>query len=140
MIVQLSPNFFLQEFDCHSGEDVPPEVVPNIQKLVTEVLQPIRTVWGGLVVVSGWRSKAWNDRIGGAKKSTHMTGEGADIKPINPTNLPALIARIEEMYATNKLPGLGGFGKYKNWLHLDVKKAPDGHLRRWVGKGFGSER
>lgn len=139
--MKLSEHFELAEFNCHSGEPVPPSVVAAIQTLVKDVLEPVRQWWGKpIVVISGWRSQFWNDRIGGAKASTHMSGEGADVRPISPSELPAFFSAIEEMRTSDMLKGLGGFGKYLGWAHLDTRKAPDGHLRRWQGTGIGSER
>ena len=136
----LSRDFELEEFACHSGEAVPDNLIPSLHKLVLEVLQPIRSAWANpLVVVSGWRSRAWNERVGGAKASTHITASGADIRPMRPRDTMILASMVEEMLVKGQLRGLGGLGKYASWIHVDTMKARDGHLRRWRGKGMGSE-
>lgn len=140
MITKLSPSFSLQEFACHSGEAVPHELVPNVADLVIGVLQPLRDKWGALIVLSGYRSPAYNRKIGGALKSTHMTAMAADIRPIKLADVNELAAVVEEMLNAGKLPALGGYGKYVSWLHLDIRHASDGHLRRWFGAGIGSEQ
>lgn len=138
--MKLSAFFDSDEFDCHDGTDVPDELMSNLRQLVG-TLDRIRVRWGGpLAVISGYRTKAWNDRVGGAASSTHMTAEGADIRPTRGFDVQGLHNIILHMAETGDLPGLGGLGHYKGWVHVDVKKAADGHLRRWAGKGMGSER
>lgn len=57
------------------------EAVRNLTTLVDKVLDPLRTAWGGPIVVnSGYRCKALNDAVGGSKTSDHMTGRAADIE------------------------------------------------------------
>lgn len=136
--MKLSENFSREEFDCHDGSEVPDNLLPNLHKLVLQVLQPLRTAWGQpLQVVSGYRSPAWNERVGGAANSTHLTAEGADIRPLDPRDVPVLLATLQDMRARGQLPKLGGLGVYKGWLHVDVRWV--GHVRRWTGKGVGSE-
>lgn len=137
--MRLSPSFVLDEFECHSGEDVPEEYIDNVQRLCIDVLQPIRNRWGALVVVSGWRSKSWNTRVGGARNSTHLTGDGADVRPVRHRDIAEFHADILRMYKAGDLPGLGGLGQYRGWVHVDTRRAKDGHLRRWTGRGMGSE-
>jgi uncharacterized protein YcbK (DUF882 family) len=137
--VRLSRSFALAEFHCHSGEEVPSLYLPNLERLAGKVLQPMRDVWGPLIIISGWRSPAWNTRIGGAAASTHLTAEGADIRCVRPRDLGELVDLIEKRIAAGALPELGGVGLYPGWVHLDIRKAADGHLRRWGGRGMGSE-
>lgn len=139
--MKLSANFSVDEFACHDGQDVPEQYIPYLRHLVVDVLQPIRDQWGSpIVVISGWRSAAWNTAVGGAPKSTHLTAQGADIRPVQVESVPLLYAVIEKMYEQGRLPGLGGIGKYRGWTHVDTRRSTDGHLRRWAGKGVGSER
>jgi uncharacterized protein YcbK (DUF882 family) len=137
--VKISPSFDLQEFECHNGDDVPPELIPNVTNLCVGVLQRLRDKWGALIIISGYRSPAYNARIGGAKASTHMTAQGADIRPMKIGDVNELAETVLAMHAAGELPALGGLGIYRNWIHVDTKKAADGHLRRWNGKGVGSE-
>jgi len=139
MSEQLTRSFKLAEFECHDGTDVPPELVPNVRRLCEQVLQPIRDRWGALIVISGYRTAAYNTRVGGAKKSTHLTGEGADIRPSKFADVEELHKDILKMHAEGRLPALGGLGLYRGWVHVDIRKAADGHLRRWTGRGVGSE-
>jgi uncharacterized protein YcbK (DUF882 family) len=137
--VKLSENFDADEFDCHDGSETPDEALANLHKLVITVLQPIRDVFGPLVVVSGYRSQGWNARVGGVSNSTHLTGEGVDVSPLRPSETQMLVDMVERMHSKGVIRDLGGFGKYRRWVHVDIRKAPDGHLRRWSGRSMGSE-
>jgi uncharacterized protein YcbK (DUF882 family) len=138
--MRLSPYFLSEEFSCHDGTDVPDELMPNLERLVA-VLDAIRLRWGGpLSILSGYRTPDYNRRIGGAKASTHMTAEGADIIPGRGFEVKELHDLILHVYRGGELPLVGGLGEYKGWVHVDVHKVPDGHLRRWKGKGVGSEQ
>ena len=136
----LTLSFRSNEFRCHNGVPVPTELLPNLRTLCETVLQPIRERWGAVIITSGYRTPEWNERVGGAKTSTHMTCEGADVRPVKLGDLNEFTRVIESMRADGLLPGLGGIGTYLNWVHLDTRKAADGHLRRWMGNGMGAER
>lgn len=138
--MRLTKDFDLSEFHCKSGALVPDNLVANVHNLCLRVLQPVRDAFGKpLVVVSGYRDPLWNQKVGGARFSQHMSGQAADIQPLTPSETPYLIGVVEELIYKGALTGLGGMGKYPLWVHLDIHKAPDGHLRRWSGKGLGSE-
>lgn len=139
MKMKLTPSFSLDEFECHTGEPVPQQYIGNVTDLCMGVLQPLRNRWGPLIVLSGYRSPAYNHGVGGALHSTHMTAMGADIRPIRRDSVPEFLEMIESMIRGGSLPALGGFGKYPGWAHLDIRHSPDGHLRRWHGIGVGSE-
>lgn len=139
--MRLSVYFRSEEFACHDGTPVPPELAPNIQRLA-DTLTIIRHAAGAsLNVISGYRSPAWNARVGGAKDSTHMTAEAADVRPGRGMTVGELHALILEMHRRGELPDLGGLGLYpaSDWVHVDIRKPADGHLRRWQGAGTGSE-
>ena len=87
--MRLSENFTLAEFE-HSdfaeaqGIDntVPDELVPNLQALATNVLQPLRDYMGSAITVnSGYRCKELNALVGGVQTSHHLQGYAADIVP-----------------------------------------------------------
>lgn len=138
--MKITPNFAAEEFFCHSGEEVPSHLMPNLERLVLGVLQPLRDRLGRLVVISGYRTPAYNRAVGGAPLSAHVTAEGADVRPARWEDIDILHAVALEMHQRGELPALGGLGEYPGrWCHLDVRKAKDGHLRRWRGRGVGSE-
>lgn len=57
------------------------DIVKKLTELIENVLDPVRELWGGpLIVNSGYRCPALNSSIKGAKKtSQHLLGEAADI-------------------------------------------------------------
>jgi len=137
--------FHPSEFDCHDGTPYPEAWADRLGALISQ-LDIIRGLWGGpLRVVSGYRSPAWNAKVGGAGASQHMEGRAADIAPLvkadaMETCCADLYARILRAISTGQLPLVGGMGLYRGWLHMDVRPKPaDGHIARWVGSGVGSE-
>jgi uncharacterized protein YcbK (DUF882 family) len=137
----VSPHFSWQEFEPHDGSDIPDHIKPEIRRLCVDVLEKIRAKWAQpLTVVSGYRSPAWNVRVGGAQKSRHMAGDAADISPVRKEDVPRLAALVEQMITVGELPALGGFGVYRNWIHVDARpRKPNGQIATWKGAGVGSE-
>jgi zinc D-Ala-D-Ala carboxypeptidase len=81
----LSPHFSLEELTrTDTGLSNDPEVEQGeaLVILADTILEPMRDLVGPLRVNSGFRSKAVNDRIGGAKNSQHMAGQAADVVPL----------------------------------------------------------
>lgn len=81
-------SYFTVEELCYSatakrlGIDNSPnkEVVENLNKLVENVLDPLREKYGKPIMVSsGYRCEKLNKAVGGAAKSQHLTGKAADI-------------------------------------------------------------
>jgi len=139
-IAYVTEHFSWAEFDCSDGTEPPLEVQPNIRALCTSVLEPIRKRWGQpLIITSGYRSEAWNTRVGGAKQSRHMTGEAADVRPIKLARVQDLRLLVEDMIRDGDLPDLGGIGVYRGWIHVDIRRKQGQHVARWAGRGVGSE-
>jgi uncharacterized protein YcbK (DUF882 family) len=154
-VTPLSEHFSLEEFHCSSGEPVPPDLMPNLRHLVTSVLEPLRARWGILIIVSGYRSPVYNEALrkvsderarraglphgGVAQFSQHLTASAADVRPVRIQDVPALCSMVEEMLVAGALPSLGGFGRYGQWIHLDVRPRVSGQVVRWLGQGVGSE-
>lgn len=141
-LTHVSDHFSWQEFDCHSGEEMPDAVKPSIRRLCVEVLELIRKEWSSpIIIVSGWRSEEYNKRIGGAGQSRHVTGEAADIRPVSLEQLQFFRSTVERMIKDGRLAALGGYGVYRGWLHVDVRmRKPNGMIARWEGRGVGSEQ
>lgn len=87
-MTQLSKNFSLSEFTksetaIRKGLDNTPtlQVIENLQKLVDNVIQPIRDHYGKSVKInSGYRAPEVNASVGGSKTSDHCKGQAADIE------------------------------------------------------------
>lgn len=117
--MQLTQNFSLQEFACKDGTQVPPELLPNVQKLAAQ-LQILRDYLGESIHInSGYRSPEHNKKVGGKKASQHLLAKAADItvKSKTPKQLAAI---IEKLISEGKLK-LGGMGVYPGFVHVDIR-------------------
>lgn len=120
-MTKISKNFKLSEFQCRDGSDMPPCVEENIRELVKTILQPLRDYVGvSITITSGYRSPAYNRRIGSRKTSQHVKGRAADFKIKGMT--PKRVADFVQLYDP---PGLG---RYKTFTHVDIRK---GRKARW---------
>lgn len=132
--MKLAENFSLWEFKCRDGSGVPDEYMGNVQKLADN-LQVLRDAVGKPIrVISGYRSKKYNTRIGGARKSQHMCAKAADIK-IKGMKPAEVKETIEWLIREGKMHK-GGVGIYRTFVHYDVR----GWNARWKGKGVKDDR
>lgn len=123
----LTKNFGANEFACRSegcpagqlAENIK-ELAENLQVLRDEIGKPIR-------VISGYRSPAYNAKIGGAKRSQHMEARAADIKVKGMSPL-AVHKTIERLISEGRMKQ-GGLGLYSTFVHYDTR----GHRARWNG-------
>lgn len=109
----LSPHFSRREFDCRDGS------LANPDPRLVEALERLRTICGNrpLRIVSGYRSPAYNKRVGGAKRSQHLYNRAADI--------PSGYATVRQA----EQAGFTGIGRSGEWAtHVDVRA---GGLARW---------
>ncbi len=130
--------FHIGEFACKDGTSYPARYVDaGTWDKLRSTLNVIREACGvPLMVVSGYRSPAYNMRIGGAKESQHVLGSAADIKPVgDKLTAPELHTMILALNSAGKLPRLGGLGGYSTFVHVDVRpRKADGSIARWKGK------
>ena len=132
--MKLEENFSLSEFRCKDGTEVPEDLIDNV-KLLAENLQVLRDEIGKPVrIISGYRSPKYNSRIGGAKRSQHMTAKAADIKVNGMT--PAEIKEVIVRLISEGKMHVGGIGLYNTFTHYDVR----GRNARWYGKGVKDDR
>lgn len=123
--MKLSLHFSDSEFKCkcHSC------TMPEISKELLEVLEDVRANYGGKVIItSGYRCKAHNEKVGGAPKSKHCEGIAADISVTDEHGV-IVAPRSVASYLDDIYPEKYGIGKYKNWVHIDVRK----ERVRWTG-------
>ena len=124
--MKLTENFNSSEFDCKDGTPVPAEFIENCKEVANN-LQVLRNSLGLPVVItgSGYRTPSYNKKVGGAKKSQHLTCSGADInvKGLSPKELAA---KIESLIKSGKMKQ-GGIGTYSNFVHYDIR----GTKARW---------
>lgn len=127
--MRLSKNFTLEEFlvsqtAVRHGIDMtpPPDVLENLQRLVTDCLQPLRDeVGAGIFISSGFRPLELNTRIGGSKTSAHMRGDAADLKVTR--QLPF---ETSELILAMELPFdqvIHEFGVWVHWGMADILRS-----------------
>jgi len=124
--VSISAHFKSSEF---ANKECPYVFVSdNLVLLLENIRKYFAEKYDGAIIkiTSGYRNPEYNQKIGGSKKSFHMTGCAADFKifkKINGDQIDAL-----EVYAfCNKLNKSGGVGKYENFTHVDTR----GFRSRW---------
>lgn len=115
----LSDHFKVNEFACKDGTDtvfISPALVTTLEQIRKHFDVPV-------IINSGYRTEAYNKKVGGAAYSQHKYGTAADIVVKGVT--PAEVAK----YAETILVGMGGIGIYNSFTHIDVRKIKS----RWKG-------
>lgn len=133
--IKLTANFSVGEFNSKDGVPVPLALLPNLTRLTRE-LQKIRNRTGSrITIMSGFRSQAHNESVGGAEKSFHVLAMAADIKAPDYMggDEKALHQLILAMIRSGELKN-GGVGLYvrsggAGWVHYDIRNSP----ARWNG-------
>jgi len=119
---QLTKHFNLREFQCHD-ETQAVKLDPELPKKL-EILRGLVSEHRGkdtpLKITSGYRTPAYNEKVGGAKNSQHKEGKAADL--IIPDGLD-----VDRFAKFAERAGFDGLGKYHTFLHVDVR----GYKSRW---------
>jgi len=122
MRVQITENFYLDEFTCKDQSDIPLNVFMNILKLAVE-MQKIRNYFQRSITVnSGYRSPSYNKKIGGASKSQHLLGMACDFTVSGYTSFE--VADIVEDLMQSEVIKNGGLGEYDTFTHYDIRTKP----------------
>lgn len=117
--MNLTTNFTREEFDCKDGTKVPAELMANVTRLA-EQLQILRDQLGESIHInSGYRTPAYNSKVGGKPASQHLQAKAADItcKSKSPKQLAAF---IEKLIGQGVLK-FGGMGIYPGFVHVDIR-------------------
>lgn len=121
--VKLSNDFTVREFACHDGSDT-----VLIDAALAKYIQRIRN-WAGvpIIISSGYRTPAYNKKIGGAPNSYHTRGQAADIYAKDRKKSISEIARFAQAIG---VPGVEK-NEDSNYVHIDTR------TKRyfWVHKG-----
>lgn len=125
--MKLSQDFELKEFTTsrtalkNGIDNTPPDkLVENIKRLVNWILQPARGYLGMVItVVSGYRCKELNAKVGGANGSQHTKGEAADLTCNDNARLFNYIASYCEF---DQLIWEFGDDEQPEWVHVSVKE------------------
>lgn len=132
----VTPHFGLAEFACRDHTAYPLEWLQDRLLPLCETLEIVREAAGGrpLRIISGFRSEAYNRKIGGARASQHVQGRAADIQHPKLT-AGELHVLVLDLYRGGKLPRLGGLGAYETFVHCDVRETD--RIKRWTGSRVG---
>lgn len=126
--LRLSKNFTLKELTvsatgARKGISNEPNsvIVKHLQRLVDELLQPVRDLLRQpIVVYSGYRSVAVNNAVGGSKTSAHMQGFAVDFACPgygSPREVAAFLAK--ELKALNiKFDQI--ILEFDQWVHIGL--------------------
>tara|TARA_R100000458_G_C8271895_1_gene246684 strand:+ start:2327 stop:2782 length:456 start_codon:yes stop_codon:yes gene_type:complete len=126
--MRLSKNFTLREITRSNtakrlGIDNEPIKLhmENMQRLVSNLIQPMRDELGPIRITSGYRSPSLNRAIGGSSKSQHCKGEALDLQFWKEGQMCN-----EEIYEWILKSGLD-FDQMINefdfaWIHISLKK------------------
>lgn len=138
-----SKYFKLSEFEASDtakakkiDNSIPVKYVPNVQELVTTILDPLRIAWGsGIHINSGYRSPALNKAVGGSQTSAHSYALAADLKPTN-----GKIAEFKK-FAIGWLKNhseikwdqvIDEYSGAASWLHIGLKNGSGQQRRQWL--------
>lgn len=94
------------------------EVKDNLNKLIDNVLDPLRELYGKPIIVnSGYRCPKLNKAVGGARNSQHLIGQASDIRTV--TNTKESNKQLFDIIRNSKLPFDQLINEYDfNWVHV----------------------
>ena len=93
--------------------------VINLQKLVKNVLDPLRELYGKPITVnSGFRSQLLNAAVGGAATSEHLQGMAADIDAGSKAKNEILFNLIKDNFKFRQLINEKNF----SWVHVSYNE------------------
>lgn len=121
------------ELACHDGTWYPAEWKANRAIQLAEAFELVRSASGGkpIKILSAYRTPAYNAKVtGSAKNSQHCQGRALDLRPPSHLSLDEFYSIIRTLAKTSQIRGVG---KYKTFVHMDVR--PGDHLALWYGAG-----
>lgn len=120
-------HFALREFRSRDGADVPRMAFTDLEALCRQLLEPLRSEFGPVLITSGYRSKLRNEAVGGAPRSFHRYdikgryGVAADFMCSHGTPI--------DWYDFLAARSAGGLGVYEDFVHVDNRRKQ----ARWSG-------
>jgi uncharacterized protein YcbK (DUF882 family) len=97
------------------------KIIKNIFNIAAQ-LDELTKQYGKLTIMSWYRDKATNKRVGGASKSSHILGYAVDIRPTKDNGKNNFGQRMEDELDTNWQGGLGYGWKEHGFIHLDLRE------------------
>jgi uncharacterized protein YcbK (DUF882 family) len=122
-----------RELACHNAARTPYPQRWRRTRLpaLRHAFETIREACGDqpIDVLSAYRTKTHNRKIGGARKSQHLEGRALDLRP--PTGMKMRqFETIVESVISEDTTAIRGVGRYRRFLHIDVR--PRTRLVRWT--------
>jgi zinc D-Ala-D-Ala carboxypeptidase len=121
-----------KELNCRDGTPYPEEFRNDgtLEELV-KMFEAVRKELGDepIIILSGYRTKKWNRKVGGSRGSQHTLGRALDIKH---TKLSPLEVQSKLRLKAKEL-GIKGLGKYNTFTHIDCRKTTSSKLATWSG-------
>ncbi len=114
--------------DCRDGTPYPIEWEDRWTKLFGQA-DVLREAHGfPLKVLSCYRTKAYNTRIGGAVNSYHMKGQAVDLQVMGKEAIEErtlqLWEQLKALINAGSLPHIKGAGRYPTFIHIDTRESP----------------
>jgi uncharacterized protein YcbK (DUF882 family) len=127
-----STNLSWKELNCKDGTEYPTKFILDGRAFkLAAAFEDIRRLYNKpITVLSAYRSPTHNVKIGGARNSQHLQGRALDLKPPKGVTVDAFYDAIKRNAAEF---GIGGIGKYKTFVHIDIR--PTLKLAVWRGNG-----
>ncbi|MCP4201148.1 MAG: hypothetical protein GY769_04360 [bacterium] len=127
-----SPHLTWRELNCNDGTPYPEEKRIERAYPLSVEFEFVRTTLGGypIRVSSGYRTWAWNSKIGGARRSQHPEATAVDMEPPGHLGVPDL---LEAVLLVAHRPGgrVRGIGVYRTFVHMDIRRSE--RVCRWKG-------
>lgn len=105
------------------------DVIRNLQYGVNMVLDPLRRLYGKpIIITSGYRCPALNERVGGVKNSWHTQGNAADIHVASLAEATKIFSNLQKMPSVDT--ALFEHSQTGQWLHVqwNMHKTPRHHF------------
>lgn len=104
------------------NNSIPLSIIPNIEILINQVLDPIREFMNEPIYVnSGYRCPLLNKAVGGVPGSQHVVGQAADITTRSRENDLIMERYIEENLIFDQMI------VYKDFIHISYKTVANRH-------------
>lgn len=123
-----SKHFTLEELEHSDTAELfnikniaPTSAVNNLQKLVDEVLEPLRMHFNAPVrISSGYRSRSLNTLVGGVRNSYHLQGRAADIACVKGHTMQEVYDYIRDYLPHTELllEPLDRRNRRNKWVHV----------------------
>lgn len=104
---------------AHGLNTLPPPELWEMMEETAAIADLARERMGsGLIVLSAYRSPAYNKAVGGAKSSRHLCFNALDLAPVN-GNVAALHKVLKALRKEGHFKG--GIGRYPTFCHVDTR-------------------